>query len=116
MAFTDDIIQETGFLAIILNAALSQREKIVTIETHSKLPEPYSYAGAIQYGWLSANFDRQSAKSFPNFGEIQHFCFRNCFSRYSSHVPMTSSGFVEFHNIAISERSSHTPGSSHQRL
>ena len=27
VAFTDDMIQETGFLAIILNAALSQRAK-----------------------------------------------------------------------------------------
>ena len=63
MAYIDDKIQETGFLAIILNA----------------------------------DFDRQSAKSFPNFGENQHFGFRKCFSRYSSHVPMTSSGFVEFY-------------------
>ena len=63
MAFTDDKIQETGFLAIILNAAQSQRAKI-----REKLPEPYSYFG-----------------------------FRKCFSRYSSHIPMRSSGFVEFY-------------------
>ena len=46
--------------------------------------------------WFSM-VDRQSAKSFPNFGENQHFGFRKCSSRYSSHVPMTSSGFVEFY-------------------
>ena len=26
---------------------------------YSKLKEPYSYAGVILQGWLSANFDRQ---------------------------------------------------------
>ena len=33
---------------------------------------------------------QQTLTSFPNFGE------RNCFRRYRSHVPITSSGFVEF--------------------
>ena len=48
------------------------------------------------HGLLSAKFGRQSAKAFPNFGVNQHFGFLKCFIGYSSHVPMTSSGFVEF--------------------
>ena len=42
----------------------------------------------------SANFDRQSTKPFLNFAENRHFVSRKCFSRYSSRVAMTSSGFV----------------------
>ena len=39
----------------------------------------------------------ESAKSFLNFGDNQHFGFWKCFSRYSSHVSVTSPGFVEFY-------------------
>ena len=42
MAFTDDKIQATGFLAIILNAALSQKANI-----HHYL-KPFEIARAIQ--------------------------------------------------------------------
>ena len=96
MAFTDDKIEETGFLAIILNAAKFQRAKF------RHYFNPFEIARAIQLcqcdlAWLIICKLRRSAKSFTNLRENQHYGFRKCFSRYSSHIPMTSSGFVEFY-------------------